>query len=302
MTELASSIPPRRKPWIAALLALFFGPVAQVYCGRLRRAIVLELLLWIVSAAAFALMLYLPMGKLGLALGIGLLVGFYLYVSVDAVRLARNDSQESLRGYQRWWIYLAIIIANACVSELSLSLNRRYWSEAFILNGGSMKTTLYSGDRFMIDKLALRMRPLNRGEIVAYRTPTAPETILCHRIVGVPGDRVEIRDEQLLINDEPLAEPYALFEGELPPYEVIRNFEPQTVPPGHYFILGDNRRAAKDSRFEGFVPIDDVVGVARVVFWSREYSEAPSADPRKDRNPRIEWGPIRWSRIGQRLD
>lgn len=302
MTEPISSTPPRRKPWVAALLALFFGPVAQVYCGRLRRAIVLELLLWVVSAVALALMLYIPMGRLGLALGIGLLVGFYLYVLVDAVRLARNDSSETLRGYQRWWIYLAIIVANACVSELSLGLNRRYWSESFVLNGSSMKNALYSGDRFMIDKVPLRVRPLNRGEIVAYRTPTAPETILCHRIVGLPGDRVEIRDEQLLINDESLAEPYALFEGELPPYEIIRNFEPQTVPPGHYFILGDNRRAAKDSRFDGFVPTDNIVGIARIIFWSREQSISPPLNPRENPEWVTTWGPMRWDRIGQRLD
>jgi signal peptidase I len=293
---------PRRRVWAAILFALFFGPVAQVYCGRLRRALGLYAISWFVSFIAIAFLLYMPFGRLGIVVGLGLFACFYLFIVIDAIRLARRDAQAPLQRYQRWWVYLAMIVASATFSELALELNRRYWSESFVLNGGSMRNTLLPGDRFIVDKAPLNWRTPRRGEIVAYRSPGARDQIFSHRIVALPGDKVEVRDEQFLLNDQLLSEEYALFEGQQPAYEVLNNFAAQTVPAGHVFILGDNRRAAKDSRFEGFVPIDDVVGVARMIFWSREYSMSPPADPRKDRNPRIEWGPIRWSRIGQRLD
>lgn len=293
---------PRRRVWVAALLALLFGPVAQIYCGQFRRAVVIYAFTWLVLLLANGALLYLPFGLLGIIAGLTSVAGIYLFILIDAIRLARNDSEAPLRRYQRWWVYILAMITSSTTTELALQLNRRYWSESFILNGGSMKNTLLAGDRFIVDKLPLHWRLPKRGEIVAYRSPGARDQIFAHRIIGLPGDQIEIREEQLLLNSQPVNEEYALYEGERPDFEVLYNFAAQTVPAGHVFILGDNRRAAKDSRFEGFVPIDDVVGVARVIFWSRAYSESPPVDPWKDRNPRIEWGPVRWSRIGQRLD
>ena len=293
---------PRRRVWLAALLALLFGPVAQVYCGRFRRAVGLYALTWLVSFIALVALLYLPFGRLGTVVGLASLAGIYLFILVDAIRLARSDSQAPLRRYQRWWAFIAIIVASGTISELALRLNVRYWSESFVLSGGSMRNTLFAGDRFIVDKLPLNWRSPKRGEIVAYRSPGVRDQIFGHRIVGLPGDQVEVREEQLLLNGQPVSEDYALFEGERPEFEVLNNFAAQTVPAGHVFILGDNRRAAKDSRFEGFVPIDDVVGVARMIFWSREYSLTPPRNPRESREPVETWGSIRWDRIGQRLD
>jgi signal peptidase I len=292
---------PRRRVWVAVLLAALFGPVAQVYCGRFKRAVGLYAINWLIAFLAILALLYLPSGRLGLVVGAALIAGVYLFVLIDAIRLARSDSAAPLRRYQRWWVYVAIIIACGAVSEVVSRMNVRYWSEAFILTGGSMRNTLLAGDRFIVDKLPLLWRSPRRGEIVAYRSPGNRDEIFSHRIVALPGDEIEIRDEQVILNDQPLTEEYAIFEGKLAPYEALSNLAPQSVPPGHVFILGDNRRAAKDSRFEGFVPLDDVVGVARTIFWSREHSISPPCKPSESREPVESWGPIRWDRIGQRL-
>lgn len=304
MNELAEELesPPRLRVWVAALLALFFGPVAQVYCGRFQRALGLYVLGWLVSFVALATLLYLPFGRLGIAVSLGLFAGVYLFVVIDAIRLARRDTQPPQRLYQRWWVYFAIIIASAIISEVARGLNIRYWSESFILNGESMRKTLLPGDRFIVDKLPLNWRSPLRGEIVAYRSPGARDLTFSHRIAALPGDEVEVRDEQFLLSGQHVREQYVSFEGDLPAFEVLNNFPAQTVPAGHVFILGDNRRAAKDSRLEGFVPIEDVVGIARMIFWSREYSLAPPSNPRESREPVETWGSIRWDRIGQRLD
>lgn len=170
------------------------------------------------------------------------------------------------------------------------------------MTGGSMRPTLLAGYRFIVDKLPLYSRTPQRGEIVVYRSPGEGNVIFCHRVIGLPGDEVEIRDEQLLLNGEPAKEEYAFYEGERHDYDILNNYAAKTVPTGHVFILGDNRRSAKDSRVDGFVPIDDVIGVPKVIFWSREHSLTPPSNPSESREPVAVWGPIRWDRIGQRLD
>lgn len=293
---------PRRRVWLAALLALLFGPVAQVYCGRLHRAAVLYALTWVAAFLANIALLYLPSGRLGIITGCVLLAGVYLFILIDAIRLARSDSQAPLRRYQRWWVYLLVIIACGTISDLVLHLNRQYWSESFFMTGGSMRRTLLAGDRFIVDKLPLYSRAPQRGEIVVYRSPGEGNVVFCHRVIGLPGDEVEIRDEQLLLNGEPAKEEYAFYEGNPHDYDILNNFAARTVPAGHVFILGDNRRSAKDSRVDGFVPIDDVIGVPRMIFWSREHSIPPPINPWESREPVEAWGSIRWDRIGQRLD
>ena len=303
MDDTAADWPaPRRRVWVAVLLALFFGPVAQVYCGQFKRAAGLYALTWLVSLVSILALLYLRPGRLGIAVGAASFAGIYLFVLVDAIRLSLNDSEAPLHRYQRWWAYIAIIIVCGTLSELVLRLNVRYFSEAFVLTGGSMRETLFAGDQILVDKLPLLWRSPRRGEIVAYRSPGDRDRVFSHRIVALPGDNVEIRDETFYLNGQPLAEEYALFEGEMPAYEVLNNLAEKTVPAGHVFILGDNRRAAKDSRFEGFVPIEDVIGVARIVYWSREHTILPPSKRRKDREPVESWRPIRWNRIGQRVN
>ncbi|BBO35950.1 signal peptidase I [Lacipirellula parvula] len=293
---------PRRRVWLAALLALLFGAVAQVYCGRFQRALAIYALTWLVLLLANAALLCLPFGRLAITAGFASVAGVYLFVLIDAIRLARSDSRAPLCKYQRWWVYLLLIIASGTISELVLRLNREYWSEAFVMRVGSMRNSLLAGDRFIVDKLPLYSRPPQRGEIVVYRSSGEGRPVLCHRVVGLPGDEVEIRDEQLLLNGEPAKEEYALYDGERRDYDILNNFAAQTVPAGHVFILGDNRRNAKDSRVDGFVPIDDVLGVPKLIFWSREHSLSPPSNPRESREPVETWGPMRWDRIGQRLD
>lgn len=293
---------PRRRVWLAALLALLFGPVAQVYCGRFQRALGFYALTWLVAFLANAALLYLPFGRLSIIVGCAALAGVYLIILVDAIRLARNDSHAPRRRYQRWWIYLLVIIASGTISELVLHLGRQYWSESFFMTGGSMRISLLAGDRFIVDKLPLYSRVPHRGEIVVYRSPSEGRAIFCQRVIGLPGDEVEIRDEQLLLNGQPANEAYALYEGERPIYDVLNNFAARTVPSGHVFILGDNRRKAKDSRVDGFVPIDDVLGIPKLIFWSREHTLTPPNNSMESREPVTVWGPIRWDRIGKRLD
>jgi len=142
---------------------------------------------------------------------------------------------------------------------------------------GSMDPTLPIGDQL----IAVRTGSVNRGDIVAFEYPLHREVIFAKRVVGIAGDTVEIRTKRLFVNGEAVAEPYAVHldpavypaMGTFPePFRSRDNFGPVQVPPGAYFVLGDNRDQSSDSRYWGFVPRENIDG--RVIFlfsWSRGF-------------------------------
>jgi signal peptidase I len=314
--------PPRpvvsRKPWVAGLLALLFGTVAQVYCGRLRRAICWGLLYGIVFIVIVCLMLYLPYGRAAMILSAILYCAFWIAVLIDAVRIA-HVGQIARRFYQRWWCYV-IYYAVAIVAGCAMAYTERcFCSEAFVIPTASMANTLLPGDRFLVEKLIFRHTPICRGDVIAYRAsdemigpryrgtyPPEQHPNYVKRVMGIPGDVVEIRDEVVFVNGQRLDEPYANLSGDLPAANVapqLTNLPPRTVPEDSYFVLGDHRRASYDSRMGGFVHKSDIIGKVGLIYWSRETPtspEVPSRTGSPDDTPAA--GRIRWERLGLRID
>jgi len=135
-------------------------------------------------------------------------------------------------------------------------------AQSFLVQGSSMEPSLHDGQRLLVDKVTYRFREPRRGEVVVFGYPKDPRRKFIKRIVGLPGDVVEIRNRQLVINNEPIAEDY--IRG--PMYQP---FGPYTVPEGTVWVLGDNRNNSEDSRFAdvGPVPMERVVGRALFVYW-----------------------------------
>jgi signal peptidase I len=161
---------------------------------------------------------------------------------------------------------------------------------------GSMKPTIFEGDRILINKLAyglkvpfttmhlLRWNTPQRGEIVVFYSPK-DGTRLVKRVVGLPGDSVQMINERLFINGRPLQ--YALVSGQttetlgtathnvqfIPTIRAMRNFGPLKIPAGEYFMMGDNRDNSFDSRYFGTVKLDQIVGRASEVAMSLNYDD-----------------------------
>ena len=135
-------------------------------------------------------------------------------------------------------------------------------AQSFLVQGQSMEPTLHNGERLLVDKLTYRFREPQRGEIIVFRYPSDPRRRFIKRIIGLPGDRLEIRDNVVYLNGRPLDEPY--IKG--PTYG---EYPPVTVKPGHFFVLGDNRNNSEDSRYEdvGQVPRRNVGGRALLIYW-----------------------------------
>jgi signal peptidase I len=137
---------------------------------------------------------------------------------------------------------------------------RTFVAQGFYIASGSMQPTLGINDRFIVNKLSYRWSHPERGDIVVFAPPEALERqnvrgVLIKRVIGLPGEKVEIRGGRVYINDRLLREQYVRAEPE-------SKWGPAVVPPNSYLVMGDNRDRSYDSRNWGFVPRDRIVGKA----------------------------------------
>lgn len=149
-------------------------------------------------------------------------------------------------------------------SVLALGI-RGFVAEARYIPSGSMLPTLQINDRLIIDKITYNFRTPERGDIVVFSPTDALKAqnfkdAFIKRVIGLPGDKVEVKGERVYVNDQPLRENYI---EDKPNY----SFGPVTVPANQYLVLGDNRNNSYDSHYWGYVPRDKIIGRAIVRFW-----------------------------------
>lgn len=142
---------------------------------------------------------------------------------------------------------------------------RTFVAEARYIPSGSMLPTLQINDRLIIDKVSYHFNQPDRGDIVVFQ-PTEElrqqnfKDAFIKRIIGLPGDTVEVKDDTVFVNGEALSENYL---QDYPDYQ----WGPETVPEDQYLVLGDNRNNSYDSHYWGFVPRGNIIGRAVVRFW-----------------------------------
>ena len=174
---------------------------------------------------------------------------------------------------------------------------RTFVVQAFKIPTGSMEPNLLIGDHLLVNKLVfgphssgvertlLPMSDIARGNVIVFKYPEDPERDFIKRVIGLPGEQIEVRRKRVYVNGRLLDEPYAHYIEEPPPVpaeiesggnhqglggDPRENYGPVTVPPKHYFVMGDNRDNSQDSRYWGFLPRDYVKGRALVIYWSYE--------------------------------
>jgi signal peptidase I len=201
----------------------------------------------------------------------------------------------------RWVLEYVDVGLSALVIALVI---RTFLVEPFRIPSSSMEDTLLVGDHLFVNRFiygvrlpGMTSRPLalrspRRGDIVVFVPPHQRNKDFIKRIIGLPGETVEIRDQRVFINGVPLEEPYVVhkdprpFGRPLPPRDVL---PPRIVPPGKYFLLGDNRDRSEDSRYWGFASLMDIKGKAMFIYLSW------------DPDPRVPawhlWSKIRWRRL-----
>ena len=186
---------------------------------------------------------------------------------------------------ERSWQSVVWEYAQAIVIALILALFiRTFFVQAFKIPSGSMIKTLLIGDHILVNKMAYGIRnPVTRNSWVEFSKPKRGDVIVfiypvdrskdfIKRVIGVEGDRVEIRNKKVFVNGKPFHDPPGvqhtdprILPASLQPRD---NFGPVVVPKGCLFVMGDNRDQSYDSRFWGFVPVRDVKGKAFIIYWS----------------------------------
>jgi signal peptidase I len=137
-------------------------------------------------------------------------------------------------------------------------------AQAFRVQGTSMQPLLEDGERIVVNKLLYRFHTIQRGDVVVFWWPRDPRVSFIKRVVGLPGDRVELRNGVLFVNDREVPEPYLL----PPPEGRDESSAPLTeVKQGYYYVLGDHRGSSNDSRNWGEVPEKYIYGKAVLRFW-----------------------------------
>lgn len=143
-------------------------------------------------------------------------------------------------------------------------LIRQFVVESFVVQGSSMRPTLTNGERLLVNKFIYRLDPPKIGNIIVFLPPPAAHTTkdFIKRVIALGGDTVSMQDGQVYVNGRLQPEPY------LPSsYRGVADFPPEVVPKGYVFVLGDNRNNSEDSRYFGFVPLQNIRGQAMFAWW-----------------------------------
>ncbi len=168
---------------------------------------------------------------------------------------------------------------------------RTFVVQAFKIPTGSMEENLLIGDHLLVNKFVfgptasrperavLPVGTLARGDVVVFKYPVEPERDFIKRVIGLPGETIEVKEKKVYINGKPFDEPYVHFLAppaaqselhEVTSFDVRERYGPVTVPANQYFVMGDNRDNSQDSRYWGFLPRENVKGKALVIYWSYE--------------------------------
>jgi signal peptidase I len=164
-----------------------------------------------------------------------------------------------LKGVMKSLFEWVVIIAIAFVLSLVI---RNFLIDTRIVPTGSMLPTIQLEDRLIVDRFFYKHSTIARGDIIVFTAPpqAQEDKDLVKRVIGLPGEKVEVKNGKVYINDKALNEPYIM---DTPDY----HYGPVTVPADSYFMLGDNRRASKDSHIWGFLPKSDILGRVWIRYW-----------------------------------
>lgn len=277
-----------RRPVVAVLLSVAATGLGHIYCGRLTKG----LILFFVSFAFAPIMVFTAQssastGLLLLAVGsIVLMLAVFFYAVVDAGLLARRiGSDYEPREYNRWYLYLVMIaVAVGYPSNMSGTI-REHVLQAFKIPSTSMAPGILPGDRIFLNKAVYGIHPPRHGDVVVFIYPDDRRLYYIKRIVALPGDSIEIKNNKVWINDQSLvyrrtspkeinfnAQTGTVYlEEQNHPIMIednkMDNMAKITVPHGHCFVLGDNRANSRDSRHFGPIPLADVKGRVDYIYW-----------------------------------
>ena len=199
-----------------------------------------------------------------------------------------KSSGEAATGYRK--STAREYFESICVAVILALFVRTFVVQAFKIPTGSMENNLLIGDHLLVNKFVfaptltgventlLPIDPIRRGDILVFKYPEDPERDFIKRVIGLPGETLELRNKRVFINGMQIDEPYVHFlfppsdgkpgDADFTDFDLRTTYGPVTVPPDMFFMMGDNRDNSQDSRYWGFMPRSYVKGKALFVYFS----------------------------------
>jgi signal peptidase I len=267
-----------RSRWFAGVMTLLLPGMGQLYAGRWIRAAAFYLGELPVGCVALQIAMQLRCARWNLAAAAAVLLAYRAWAVVDAIRVTRT-APPAMRWFLGEGLCVILLVCNSWIVVVATTPISDHVTEAFVVPTSSMADTVLAGDRMLIDKLFFT-RPARR-DVIVYRhveDDGEPYNFL-KRVIGLPGETVEIRQGLVFVDGVAMDEPYVSQER-----RQKEDFGPVRVPESCYFVLGDARSSSRDSRREshGFVAADKIRGRVMVIWASQDFRTRE----------------IRWSRIG----
>ena len=321
-----------RKPLFALALSFLLTGMGQVYNGRLRRGILFLAASLVLPFLLFQLSVVGPDQTLIVLFALFLIAdpGIFVWAAIDAWREAKRLGRNyRLKIYNKLLVYILLVVGlNLLVFGLMTELRKHpLLADPYRVVTEAMAPTILPGDLVLADKRidhSSATLGLSRGELVVMKLPRDKTVHVVKRIIGLPGDEIELREKELSVNGikwtaqgAPLPEgreaesegkkvTASYEESDSGVYRILyiegtaRNDFSISVPKGCCFVLGDNRDISADSRHWGAIPLTDIVARPRIVYFSvdpkggvrwrrigKSLRNAPSIGPKSDRDPVI---------------
>ena len=241
---------------------------AQVfqYTIRIRCPLLYVVLFLLTVALVFSVLLF---KFYGMIFSLLILVLFFLFILLDALIGAVKLKEITLKPYNKWYLYLIIfLISNFAIQPLFSSSMKNNFFRAYKIPSSAMEPTLLVGDHLIANMGIYKKDKPNRGDIVIFEYPKDPSKDYIKRVIGLEGEKVEMVQNKIYINDTLLDDPWGYYQS----VGGTNNFGPVVVPKDSLFVLGDNRNNSLDSRIWGYVNIKKLKGKALYIYWAKNKS------------------------------
>lgn len=176
-----------------------------------------------------------------------------LYVTPPDVTELLDTEPTTVAVLKSW---LRVLITSVALFLFTVT----FIAQGFSVFGSCMEPNLRTGERVLGNKLIYRIESPARGDVIVFKYPKNPEKTFIKRVVGLPGETLEIRGGRVYINDRPLSEPYLVNAPH-------GSYGPETIKPGKLFVMGDYRDQSNDSRYWGELPVRNVEAKAWIRYW-----------------------------------